>query len=29
VMYDGRLVHEQDAARASEATLLAAAHGLE
>ena len=29
VMYDGRIVHEQDAASADEATLLAAAHGLE
>jgi ribose transport system ATP-binding protein len=29
VMYDGRLVHEQPAAEADEATLLAAAHGLE
>jgi ribose transport system ATP-binding protein len=29
VMYNGRLVHEQDAASADEATLLAAAHGLE
>ena len=29
VMYGGRLVHEQDAASADEATLLAAAHGLE
>jgi ribose transport system ATP-binding protein len=29
VMYGGRLVHEQDAATADEATLLEAAHGLE
>lgn len=29
VMYDGRIVHEQDAVSADEATLLAAAHGLE
>jgi len=29
VMYDGRIVHEQDAATATEETLLSAAHGLE
>ncbi len=29
VLYDGRIVHEQDAATADEATLLEAAHGLE
>jgi hypothetical protein len=27
-MYDGRIVHEQDAATASEEVLLSAAHGL-
>jgi ribose transport system ATP-binding protein len=29
VMYDGRIVHEQDAATATEESLLSAAHGLE
>jgi len=29
VMYDGAIVHEQDAATADEATLLSAAHGLD